>query len=203
MNYTDVTSLALSYADRNDSDLVSKMDSFLRIVEARANRFLKTQEMALRYTIPMVTGQNRYTLPSDYTGMREISIYSNATPATRTTLQYLSPEQMNSVQTGSRVYYTITAGKLVVAPSQETGCTVEIVYYRRLTPLSSTVTTNWVSDSSPDVYVFGLLVEISSFVKDPNAKQLWDERFKEALSAIQDDDFSNRWAGSAMRVRLG
>jgi len=81
------------------------------------------------------------------------------------------------------------------------GKIIEIVYYQKLVPLTSLATTNWLSASHPDVYTFGLLVEISSFVKDAEAKALWDARFMDAVAAIQTDDDRIRWSGTPLTIR--
>ena len=203
MNYSEIRDLALAYADRNDTEVTSRIDSFLKIVESRVNRVLKTRDMSSRTTISTVLDQEYYTLPTDFAGLRDIEFRDTAASDIRITMQYLTPDQMNIVYSNSLpgYYYTLIANKLQISPTQPSGKIIEIVYYQKLVPLTSLATTNWLSNSHPDVYTFGLLVEISSFVKDAEAKALWDVRFVDAVAAIQTDDDRIRWSGTPLTIR--
>lgn len=206
MNYSEIVDLALSYEDRTDAEVSSRIPNFLRIVESRVNRSLKTMGMCVRTRTATVEGQEYYALPEDYEGMRDIEIKDALVSTSRTTLQYATPDYINNLGNISGlggVYYTIVANQIQIAPVQAGGKILEIIYYRKLIPIDTTFPENWLSISNPDAYIFGLMVEISAFLKDLPAKQLWDERFKEALNDIQINDTSQRWAGTSMKVVLG
>lgn len=205
MNYTDIKALALSYADRSDIEVTSRIDDFLRVVESRVNRKLKTQRMTARTVTPAIAEQEYYALPADFAGMRDIEIRENLSATKRTTLGYLVPEQLNNIAnaeySGSNIFYTIVANQLQIFPRQDSGI-IEMVYYKRLPQLDDYDNkTNWLSDYNPDVYVFGLLVEISAFVKDAESAAIWDQRFTGMLDEITHDDFLSRWSGPSLTIR--
>jgi hypothetical protein len=203
MNYTEITKMALSYADRSDTEVTSRIDDFLRVVEARINRRIKTQRMAARTVTIAIAGQEYYALPEDFAGMRDIEVRKTLNATKRTTLSFLTPEQLNQIvnaeYSGNYVYYTIVANQLQIFPHQDG--IIEMIYYKRLPALSSADNTNWLSEYNPDTYVFGLLVEISAFVKDPEAAKLWDKRFQDSLDELVYDDFMSRWSGPSLVVR--
>lgn len=202
MNYSEIVSLALSYADRSDTEVTSRVDDFLRVVESRATRLMKVQRMVARTATPTVAGQEYYALPTDFGGIRDIEIRDTLASTDRTTLHYLAPEQMNAYanSTDTRLYYTIIANQIQIMPTSDNQV-LEIVYYRRIPELSSTATTNWLSETNPDIYVFGLLVEISAFVKDPEAGVMWDRRFNEAITQVTAEDSVSRWSGPMLTTR--
>jgi len=147
-----------------------------------------------------------YTLPVDYSVMRAIKVIDNTNSASRVTLLQVNPEQMaNLVNNGETQFpcYTIISGAIQVQPFYDNTHNLEIDYYRTLPPLSSSITTNWLSDSNPDAYVFGLLVEINSFVKDGEASQLWDVRFQQAMSDITLNDAKSTWSGTSLTTFAG
>jgi len=204
MNYTEIKNLALSYSDREDDDVIDRIDDFMRVVESRINSSTKVQKMAIRTSINTMADQEYYGLPSDFSGLRDIEIQNPDSTTSRQTLKYVSPEQMNN-HAGSQsteIFYTIIADQIQIFPAQDAQI-LEIVYYQQLPPLNSTNAENWVSVSFPDAYVFGLLVEVNAFVKDPEATMMWDARFKEALNVITSDDADTRWSGSALQIRTG
>ena len=214
MDYDDIKTLSLSYADRQDSEVVDRFDNFLRLVEARVNRVLKVSNMSIRSTLDIVPDQEYYGLPADFGGFRDIQINSAPTvdnAQNRRTLKYLNPEQMNhrasSQNSGfgpirGQVYYTLVAQQIQIFPPQDSGV-MEIVYYQKLVPLSVANPENWMSTFNPDGYIFGSLVEISSFVKDGEAASLWDGRFMTVLSEIEEEDGKARWSGTPLEVKVG
>ena len=203
MNYTEIKQAALDYADRQDAEVVNNMDTFLRVVEARANRILHVRKMATRAVIATVEDKEYYGLPYDFSGLRDIEIRDPLNPNSRETMEYLSPELMNKhVSSASKKFqYTIIADQLHVWPPSN-GKEIEVVYYRKLPPLTEEDNENWLSTGNPDVYIFGLMVEINSFVKDTQNAMAWEQRFGDSIHAVTAEDDIDRWSGTPHRIRL-
>ena len=204
MNYQTIVDLALSYADREDTEVIDRMDGFLRMVESRINKRLQVWKMTSRAVIDMVSDQEYYGLPCDFSGMRDIEVYPTDSATDRVTPCYLNPEQMNTaiLNKSDTLAYTIIADQIHITP-QDTGKVLEIVYYSTLPELSAGNVTNWLSSGNPDIYVFGLLVEINSFVKDGTAADIWNARFMDELSALSLEDQNIRWSGTPLVIRTG
>ena len=206
MTYNDIVNLTLGYADRQDDEVATRMDNFLRVTEARINRVLMTLDMSCRSKTSMDSSVEYYPLPLDYSVMRAIKVIDNTNSASRVTLLQVNPEQMaNLVNNGETQFpcYTVISGAIQVQPFYDNTHSLEIDYFQTLPPLSSSITTNWLSDSNPDAYVFGLLVEINSFVKDAEASQLWDGRFQQAMSEITLNDAKSTWSGNSLTTFAG
>jgi len=209
MNYTEIVALAISYSDRTDATTASEVDGFLRVVESRVNKKLKTQKMGSRSSLPIVNDQRIYDLPSDFAGLRDIKILDGAREKT---VQLATPEFISGLadnpsfvqqdpQFGTS-FYSIVADKLEIFPPQKDTGTIDIVYYKRVPELTSGAANNWLSDDNPECYVFGLVVEISAYAKDAEAVAAWDMRFKESMNDIHIDDQTTRWGGPSMAVRI-
>ena len=211
MNYTEIKELALNYADRQDLEVINNIDNFMRVVEARESKHIQVQKQSMRTRLLTSADQEYYGLPGDFNGLRDIEI-ANIDGTSRSTLAYLNPEQMNlATNTDQTIsiegenaqgYYTIIANQVQIYPPVSDKL-LEIVYYQKIPSLTSTETNNWLSDDNPDSYVFGILVEISSFVKDELAYKLWDTRFRQSLEEISKNDKDSRWSGTPLRVRIG
>jgi len=207
VNYLEVKELALAYSDReNDTEILAKIDLFIRVTESRINRILKVQKMSIRTQLLTVADQEYYGLPFDFAGLRDIEIRDDDTSKSRDTLQYLSPEQMNDAVkkggVGGKIAYTIIANQLQIYPTQD-GKLFELIYYAKVPQLNSVDTTNWLSENSPDVYLFGIMVEISAFVKNAEVAQLWDTRFATAMEELHHDDKLTRWSGTSLYMKVG
>lgn len=208
MNYTEITTLALAYADREDDEVTNNIDNFILLVESRINRKLKTLDMSARSVIDLTTfpDQEYYVLPDDFGGLRDIEIN---TVTRRKTLVYLNPEQMNNLISSSadslnitKIYYTVIARQIQIWPKQSAG-NLEIVYYQRVPNLTSADPNNWIGDEFPDAYIHGIVQEISAFAKDSEAFKIWKLRFNESLDEIQLEDRENRWSGTPLEVKIG
>ena len=207
MVYDEIVALTLSYADREDEEVIGKIDSFIKIVEARINRKLRIFDMTIRATIDL-DGEEYYGLPPDFGGLRDIEVANDADGG-RCTLKYMSPEQLNNLQRRSKsgepqsqIFYTLIANQVQIYPAKLTGI-LEIVYYQRLVPLTTSNPTNWLSSKSPDGYIFGIMTEISAFVKNKESTALWNERFRTVIDEIEQEDGKSRWSGTALEVRVG
>jgi len=204
MNYNEVTATALAYSNRSDADVLENIDNFLRMTESKLNRELHVQRQSKRALVQMVDGQEYYGLPSDFAGLRDLETRQAADPNVRATFQYRSPEQFSAAvnRDAQTCIYTIVADQLQIWPSSD-GDILEIIYYAILEPLAPATPENWLSKRYPDLYVFGLLIEISAFAKDAAAAAEWNGRFNEALASIESKDRKERWSGTALQVTLG
>jgi hypothetical protein len=206
MNYSEIVDLTLGYADRQDTEVTSRMDLFMRVTESRINRLLMTLDMSSRAKTVMDATKEYYPLPSDYSVMRSIKVIDNNNSASRVTLLQVNDEQMsNLVNNGDTQLpcYTIISGDIHVQPFFDSDHSLEINYFKTIPPLSTSIANNWLSDSNPDAYVFGLLVEINSFVKDAEASALWDGRFQQAISEITTQDAKSTWSGTSLTTFPG
>ena len=203
MNYSELTSLALSYSDREDAEVVNRMDDFIKMTEARINVKIKTLKMAKRSITPTVSTQDYYSLPNDFAGLRDIEIKDSIDAIKKTTLSYLSPSLANhKSDTGDTTpHYTIIANQIQLIPRQDDDKILEVVYYMKVPNLNSTDSTNWISENNPDCYLNGLMVEINAFVKDAEAAQLWDNRFLSSIADIKKEDAMSRWSGTPLQIQ--
>lgn len=204
MTYDDVVSAALKYSMRTDEETASMMPMFMSIVESRINRRLDVKDMAYRSVLVLSSDKSYYGLPDGFLSMRDIQVQSELSSTDKVTAKYVAPEIMNAnIANGSdKLSYTIIADQIQIHPVADDQL-LEIVYRKRVQNLSLTNQTNWLSNQSPDVYIFGLLVEISSFSKDADAAALWDGRMSASLSELQSDDDSSRWSGPSLEMELG
>lgn len=201
MNYSEIVSTALAYSDRAGSEEVTaNMDNFLRIVEAKVDRKLQTRNQSKRAQILMSTNKEYYSLPSDFAGLR--TIYT-VVEDERKNFEYVTPEKMNVHITNnlSEYVYTIMGNSLQIHPTFD-DIVLQILYYQRIIPLTSTNITNWLSNYAPDAYIFGALCEISYFAKDLDSANLWEARFNIVVDDIDLEDAKDRWSGPPPVIRI-
>lgn len=209
MNYSELVAATIAYADRYDAEVSDNMDTFILLTEARINRLLKTREQSTRAYTPTVADEEFYSLPPDWAGMRDIQL-TNPDPKTVgnsvQSFNLLDPK-MFDVKRGKpydgMLYYTVIAKQIQIYPIQDIGCTIEMVYYQKVPPLSVSATSNWVSEDHPDIYLAGMTAEVSLFAKDYDTAQTWYNRLGTAVDELENVDLEERWSGDAPQIRLG
>lgn len=206
MNYTELVTAAKAYADRNDIEVTNNIDTFIIMAESRINRILKTREQSTRVYSPTITDQEYYTLPPDYSGMRNIQLNESdpGSAVTACPMYYISPEQFDTIRSSGRsgLFYTIIAGQIQIYPLQETGLTLEIVYYQTVPNLNAVDTTNWLALNHPDIYLSGMLSEIEAFVKNYEVSKAWDSKMSRSIEELSQSDITETWSGSSMVTRV-
>jgi hypothetical protein len=204
MNFTSIKASVLGYADRYDAEVDAKFSSFVPLVEGRINSVLSTRLSLVDLVIPIVTTDTTFPFPADLLFLKQVKLV-NATG--EAIFQYISEYYFDKVLANgiSKPYYTVTnaAFKVPWAFLNDGTEALHIRYEQQVPPLEA-ANENWLSISCPQVYVFGLLVELYAFVKDAEAATLWDVRFKEELDNIENTDYRTQWSGTTpLQTKLG
>jgi len=208
MEYSEIKAIVLQYADSQDKEVLSNIDNFMRVTESRLNKKLKVSEQVLRTRTITDIDQEYYGLPKCYSGIRDIEV-TDVGRTYRTTLQYATPEFMNNISgkgetipSNDSGYYTVIAQQIQIYPPLD-GMVLEIVYYEKLQALNDSFPNNWVSESYPELYIFGIMTEIQAFIKDADMALLWNDRFINEIDELQKHDTDVRWHnGSALQIKF-
>jgi len=197
--YANLKTAIADWLDR--SDLTDRIPDFIALAEARLNRELRIRPMEVRSTLTLTAGQRYFALPGGYLQMRNIQLNTNPV----TPLEYITPEMLDrlygSNTSGKPKAYSLIGDEIQLAPIPDTDYTLEVAYYEKFTPLTTDVTTNWLTENAPDVLLYGALVEAEPFIKNDERMPLWLNAYKEAIDKIQKADDRDRHSGSQMRVR--
>ncbi len=154
MTITSWSTLIDAICDRmNDSALSSYAPEFVQMAEAMFNRRLYSLDMQGVATIPAAA---ILPVPSDYKGAMVISIDDDP-PLTE--LSAGDFQQRWNGQTPARPEnYSIYGNGIHLGPDPDSTYTVTMSYLRTLVPLTSTVTSNWLLEAHPDLYLYGALI---------------------------------------------
>ena len=198
-NYTELQTAVANWLDRDD--LAARIPEFISLCEARFNRTLRLRAMeTLDTTVSTVGGTSTIALPTGYVQMRDFHL----TTSPLTQLQYLSPEMMVRLNSGSQsgkpLTYTIIADTIRLGPTPDSAYTTSMLYYKTFDALSGIAPTNWVITNAPDVYLYGTLLEAEPFLMNDARTQLWAQALKESINTLQEQDNKDRHSGSVLRV---
>ena len=196
--YAELQTAVANWLDR--ADLTDRIPEFIALAEARMNRVLRIRLMEAKYTASSVAAQRNYARPAGYIQMRNLQI--NTTPIRP--CQYVTPEIYDrlygSTTTGTPEIYTIIANEIQLGPIPAGVQTIEMLFYKKITALSGSNTTEAMLTDNPDVYLYGALLEAEPFIMNDERIGVWAQGFEKAIVDLQEQDNKDRHSGSALRV---
>ena len=182
MTYDEIKTKVAEYLNR--TDLTSQMDMFIDLTESDINKVIKHQDLIKRAN---AVAETQYTqLPSDWS--RVINVELNTSD--HTTLLQQSTESLDLKRTsidnvsGRPEYFAITDNAIELCPTPDTNYELQLTYYANIPELSSTNTTNVVSDKFPDVYIYGCCKHASVFLMEDERIGMFQTLFDKALEEV-------------------
>lgn len=202
MAITTYAELKTAIADfLNRDDLTSVVDSFIDLAEANMQRTIRHWRMEGRSTATLDTQYS--ALPADFLETIRFHITSGTTnPLELVSQGELMKRKENSLNTsGKPRFYAMTAGELEVFPAPDGEYTGELYYYKRITPLSDSNTSNWLLTYHPDAYLYGALIHTAPYIQDDERIQLWGSLYRATVDGINAESEKAKFSGTGLRIK--
>ena len=197
-NYSELQTAVGSWLNR--SDLSSNIPDFITLAEASFNRVLRTRNQITRATSSV--NAQYVALPTDLIELFNIQI--NTDPIKR--LEQVSLDKADDLRSsnsssGTPAYFAITGNNIELIPTPNDTKTIEIIYYAKITALSSSNTTNWLLDSYPDIYLYGTLVQAEPFLMNDERLGTWGTLLSKAQEELRVSDERSQTEGGTLVMR--
>ena len=202
MALTTYTELKTSIGDwLNRTDLTSAIADFISLAEAQIERQLRTRQMITRSTANFSTEYG--AVPDDFLETKSLKLTGTnpVTPLVFQTIDALDDIARTFSYPSRPKYFGIVGGQIRLVPAPDASYTTELVYYAKLTKLSSTVATNWLLTSSPDIYLYGSLLQAAPYLQDDARIPVWSSLYDRALTDVQTADDRGATTGGGMSAR--
>lgn len=172
----------------NRGDLVAVVPSFIALAESQIERALRVRQMIGRSVATIDTPYS--AVPADFLEPKTFKITSS-TPVQP--LEFATMEQMDDFEASNfglrkPTYFSVVGNQLRVHPAPDTAYTAELVYYAKLPKLSDSNPTNWLLTSSPDVYLYGALLQSAPYLKDDERMAVWSALYTAGLESVKTAD---------------
>lgn len=180
--FNDYTGLQLAVKKwLNRSDLTAQIPEFIRLAEVEIARVLRSKT----YTQSITVSAETTSLPAEVAELRSISPktsnVSNDQPLTIVSSAALAERRRWYGGTaGAPRYGKVVDNVLTVVPTPDDEYLHEIEFYAKLPYLSSSVATNFVLQSDPDLYLYGALLAAAPYLKNDERVAIWRENFDRA-----------------------
>lgn len=183
MTYSELKTAIANYLNRSDLD--SMMDTFIQQTEAELNRKLRTKDMIKRAS---ATADAQYlTLPTDWMEAINVEITSgNFSPLFQMSIESLDVYRKgNDNRTGQPIYYALVDDTMELCPTPDGSYTLQLTYFSKIPALSDSNTSNFVSTSYSDVYLYGCLRTASIYLMDDARASGFTSLFDKALEEMR------------------
>jgi hypothetical protein len=133
------------------------------------------------------TTRDYLELPCDW--LQHSSIVVTAPAQYKRALDYVSPEEFNDLRNGTpkgtpRVY-TIISNSIALLPAPAQSVTLEIAYYEQIPALTAESQSNWLLKRSPDLYLYGSLMNAEPYLMNDERVPLWSAAVGQAIEAMR------------------
>lgn len=203
MAITSYSTLQTTVGDwLNRSDLTTVIPDFITLAEAQFNRTLRHRKMVERATATLDTEYS--AMPADW--LESIRYQINTNPIT--VMEFVSPDQAALLKgaystSGKPIFYSQIGQQFQVIPAPDSGSayTGELTYYAKIPALSAENTSNWLLADSPDIYLYGALLQSAPYLQDDQRLSIWAAIYQRLIDDLKVSDERSRMATSSLRMR--
>ncbi len=176
--YAELKDEIILWLDRDDLDTM--VDSFIRLAESRHRREVRIREMIT--TSPLTAVTRFAALPTGYLEAKTLRL----TTEPLTVLTPLTLHEMNNrrvLTTGKPLFFT-THSEIEFDRSPDVTYTGEIIYYKALSPLSTSTINNALLTVAPDIYLYSALAASAPFLMNDERIAVWNGLYIDAKDSI-------------------
>ena len=202
MALTTYAELKTSIGDwLNRSDLTSVIPDFISLAEAQIERTLRARQMIVRANASFDAQYG--AVPSDFLEAKSLKLTSTnpQSPLSFLSIDALDAEMTKYTGSGKPKFFGVVGGQLRIVPTPDATYTTELTYYAKLAKLSTSNTSNWLLASSPDIYLYGALLQAAPYLQDDARIQTWATLYERALNDLQTADDRGASSGGALLTR--
>ena len=190
MTYDSLTSTVLQYLERKDAAVVNAIPTFITLAEMEIAQQIKTLGQLQLVESAMTSGNPAIQKPARWRKTVSMNVLVNGKkqPILLRKYEYLKNYWPDDTATDTPLYYADTDwDHWYVAPTPDQNYAFEVLYYERISPLSSTNQTNWLTQNAPNAMLFGTLLQAMPFLKN-DQRTIFQQKYTESLQALKAED---------------
>ena len=169
MTFSTLTQDLKDWMENDGTEFGNETNNFISLAEQRIARDIDPYAFHEAVNSTFNVGDRFVSKPADAKIIFHFLLINSSSQRVfleKRTDEFIYDYWKNSATTGTPKYwsnYSDTA--ILVAPTPSAALRIEMTYSRRLAELSSTNTTNWLTENAQDLLLYGCLMEASTFTK--------------------------------------
>jgi|TARA_R100000455_G_C6256946_1_gene112682 hypothetical protein len=216
MNYSELLTNVRNYTEVTSDVLTdSVINVFLTNVENKIQKQLDLDAFRRFSTSTLVVDNPFISLPDDFDFERGVQIVDGNADRTwleqrdTTFIDEYNVDRVNNKGT-PKYYANWDKDTFIVAPTPNAALTVELWYNKTPERLGDgtggTTTTTYLSNTAPEVLIYGTVSEAFSYLKNPTYVQLYEQRYNQAVQGLSVTQMGRKrrdeYADGVLRVPL-
>lgn len=198
-DYTTLISEIISWCD-HDEVTTAVASTLIQVAEKKLYRRIRIRDMEATLNVTIASGVA--ALPSDFIGLKSARISGSPDRVLGIVDdQQLLRDYPNRSSDSKPAYCAVEGSNLIFGPYPDSGYTVKGMYYKRLTALSASNTTNYFTSDGADAMFFSALAEAEPFLKNDERIAIWDAKAERAVNEIKREYKMERFGGGPLRSR--
>jgi hypothetical protein len=197
--YSELKSAVANWLNR--SDLTAYIPDFIALGEARIYREMRIRAMEASLSSAISSGV--VAVPSDYIELKHAYVDGSPTrQLLRADPEYIYAKFPTRSATAKPSYIARDGSNFIFGPYPDSAYTIKGTYYKRLTALSDSNTTNWFTTNAPGLLLFAALSEAEPFLKNDQRTLLWNTKYQQEKDGIMLEEETERYSGSGLAVTV-
>ena len=216
MNYSELLTNVRNYTEVTSDVLTdSVINVFLTNVENKIQKQLDLDAFRRFSTSTLIVDNPFISLPDDFDYERGVQIVDGNADRTwleqrdTTFIDEYNVDRVNNKGT-PKYYANWDKDTFIVAPTPNAALTVELWYNKTPERLGDgtggTTTTTYLSNTAPEVLIYGTVSEAFSYLKNPTYVQLYEQRYNQAVQGLSVTQMGRKrrdeYADGVLRVPL-
>jgi hypothetical protein len=181
------------------TDLSLQIKDFIFLAEKRIGNSIKARNLETSTTLATLAGTPEVALPADYHTMKTIKIGGNPDKEL-ILINDTARFDYAKLGRGKPDNYTVSGSNLILTPTPDAVYQLSIQYYQDLPLLSSVNPTNWLLEDYPYIYLYGALIEGSTYVEEPEQVDFFLQKYNSAIEDIWRNFGNSSMSGSPLQA---
>ena len=178
------------------TDISNVIDNFIELAENEIDKRLMLRNNELRAVATMSTTERFLALPDRFLKMRRLTLVNGTL---NYEIAYRSPESMPVQDSAGRPKYFTVTSQLEFDRTADSAYTLEMSYFSRIVPLTSSNTSNDTLTDYPDLYLWGCLVQLALWEQDFDKANIYQGKFDRSIEEANKQERKGRY-GTAPRM---
>ena len=192
LTYDSLTETVLQYLERSDTATREQIPTFITMCEFEIAQQIKTLGQ-LQVAESIMEGGNP-VIPKPARWRKTVSFNVVVDGARQPVLlrkyEYIKNYSPSTATEGQPLYYSdYDYEHWFVGPTPDQDYFFEVLYYERISPLSSENQTNWLTQNAPNAMLFGTLLQAMPFLKN-DQRQIFQQKYDQAMAMLKTEDIS-------------
>ena len=167
-----------------DSDM---MDNIIFMAESELNRRLRVRQMRTTANVSITANDNTASLPADFLQAYSVHLTSPVIEVQSASEGYFTRSGLYETVAIPQFFF-VRADEIVFGPIPASDYTAIVEYYKKITGLSSSQTTNDILTAFPDLYLFMCLKHAYIAGQDVEREAVYEQRIMAIINNVNTMD---------------